>query len=368
MPDRGQIVRRGTRAGARIYVAGQRKWLGTFDTEREAQEAIDAALRESDGLAPLDCEVFAKRWMDDYPRPKASTREVNEQRARGFAEDFKGAKMGGPLSRSPFAKKVGLAGQPDRVVARRWARENPHALSSIRAMFNDALNDGLISVNPFAKLGLAQSRGRKDITPPSAEEVSDLATRAAEIHEDGGAFASQILFAAYTGVRPGELWELRWGDLDLRNLEARVSRRVWNGTVDTPKNGKARTITVPPPARDALIAAPRRADTDLLFTTKRGKPFTKGSHVYYWNPVRAAAGLQGMDFYDLRHFCATHLLELGLSPADVAVQLGHTDGGRLVMELYGHPSETRARERLKRAFQTNVAGLSVVKERKASNG
>jgi integrase len=41
-----------------------------------------------------------------------------------------------------------------------------------------------------------------------------------------------------------------------------------------------------------------------------------------------------MHFYELRHFCATHLLELGVSHADVAVQLGHTDGGALVMSTY----------------------------------
>jgi integrase len=64
-----------------------------------------------------------------------------------------------------------------------------------------------------------------------------------------------------------------------------------------------------------------------------------------------------MDFYELRHFCATHLLELGLSLADVAIQLGHTDGGALVMSTYGHPSEDAARERLKRAFGTNVAPI-----------
>ena len=46
-----------------------------------------------------------------------------------------------------------------------------------------------------------------------------------------------------------------------------------------------------------------------------------------------------MAFYELRHFCATHLLELGVSHADVAVQLGHTDGGALVMSTYGHPSD-----------------------------
>ena len=65
-----------------------------------------------------------------------------------------------------------------------------------------------------------------------------------------------------------------------------------------------------------------------------------------------------MDFYELRHFCATHLLELGVAHADVAVQLGHTDGGALVMSTYGHPSEDAARSRLKRAFTSNVAPLS----------
>jgi hypothetical protein len=51
-----------------------------------------------------------------------------------------------------------------------------------------------------------------------------------------------------------------------------------------------------------------------------------------------------------RHFCATHLLELGVSHADVAVQLGHTDGGALVMSTYGHPSEDAARARLRLRF------------------
>lgn len=69
-----------------------------------------------------------------------------------------------------------------------------------------------------------------------------------------------------------------------------------------------------------------------------------------------------MHFYELRHFCATHLLELGVSHADVAVQLGHTDGGALVMSTYGHPSEQAARERLKRAYATNVRRLSAVSD------
>ena len=51
------------------------------------------------------------------------------------------------------------------------------------------------------------------------------------------------------------------------------------------------------------------------------------------------------------------LLERGATPWDVAQQLGHTDGGQLVMELYGHPSEAGARSRLLAAWGDEVEPL-----------
>ena len=71
--------------------------------------------------------------------------------------------------------------------------------------------------------------------------------------------------------------------------------------------------------------------------------------------MRAAAGLTSARWHDLRHFCATQLLEMGLSHFDVSIQLGHTDGGALVMERYGHPSEDAARNRLLGAFSFDGA-------------
>ena len=61
-----------------------------------------------------------------------------------------------------------------------------------------------------------------------------------------------------------------------------------------------------------------------------------------------------MAFYELRHFACTHLLEMGASHADAAVQLGHTDGGALVMAVYGHPSEDGARARLHAAYEADA--------------
>ena len=87
------------------------------------------------------------------------------------------------------------------------------------------------------------------------------------------------------------------------------------------------------------------------------------NHYFYWKPIRAAflAGLtderrlelQGGDpdktplhWHDLRHYHATWLLDRGASDADVAEQLGHKDGGRLVADLYGHTYNDNALSRL----------------------
>jgi integrase len=85
---------------------------------------------------------------------------------------------------------------------------------------------------------------------------------------------------------------------------------------------------------------------DRIFSSVTGQQFWASSFSWTWKPVRCAAGRPDMDFYELRHYCATRLLEAGMSAEDVAVQLGHTDGGVLVRRVYGHPNDVAARERL----------------------
>jgi integrase len=81
---------------------------------------------------------------------------------------------------------------------------------------------------------------------------------------------------------------------------------------------------------------------------------------------KARAGVETR-WHDLRHFCATQLLELGLSHFDVSIQLGHTDGGALVMARYGHPSVDAAKNRLLRAFEWNDAGSGSATGSKAAD-
>ena len=166
-----------------------------------------------------------------------------------------------------------------------------------------------------------------------------------------------VTFAAWSGVRAGELQALRWEDVGTDTLWIRRSRKP-DGSIGPPKNGKPREIALLEPAR-VLDQVPRRPDA-YVFHSVRGEPLDKASPQYSWRSVRAASGiprerrevgLPNIRWHDLRHFCATQLLELGLDHFAVSVQLGHEDGGALVMARYGHPSKEAARKRLLAVFQ-----------------
>ena len=339
------IIRRGKAYGVSVYdpALKRKRWVGTFSTLREARAAQRSVAQRAPHGPTEDCATFAERWVHDYPRPAPATVKTYRYALRKFAEDFRGV---------PLAKV-------DRPSARAWALREPQSnVRVVRSMFTDVINDGLHpGPNPFANMRLEQPRGRKDLIALTESELAALADCALKVHGAfGPAFRAMILFAAYVGLRPGELYVLERSDVGTDEV---VIRQNLDGTgqIKRPKNGKERRVILPPPARAALGDVTAWVDVPWLFATPRGRRFSKGTHLYYWRPVRAAFGRPTMDFYELRHFCATHLLSLGVSHADVAVQLGHADGGALVMSTYGHPTEDGARERLKRAFGLNVQSL-----------
>lgn len=337
--------------------------METPRTERQAKALERAALsaREVRGGPDEACETFAGRWVRDWPRPAESSNRHNEGAVRRFGEDFAGRSL-----RSVTADE-----------GRVWARENMSRVRECRAMYNDAIKAGLAEVNPFAGLGADHQRGRHGIVVLTRGEIGLLKETSVECHgeEFGSELAAMVDWAAYTCMRPGEIFAAEYSRLQGDTFDLREQFNSHTRQRSEPKHGSVGVIYVPEPARRAVLDKPRRLGDDLMFRTPRGKEFRAGSLYWAWHPVRVAftAKLPAthdlrrrlamdprdwMDFYELRHFGASYMLnDLELEPWVIAEQLRHRDGGKLVVKLYGHPDRRKAIDRIRRAFGGNVRQL-----------
>jgi integrase len=236
-------------------------------------------------------------------------------------------------------------------------------------MFNDAASGKagrLIDRNPFANLGLGRTKGNRERQPPDQDAMERLVALAREVTPPS--FAAYLEFACVTGARPGELDALRWPRVRFDEGEVDLAEQ-WNAKTRTftdPKYG-AYTIALVSRARDVLLRMKRdAADSEFVFSTLRGTHYTPSSRTHHWNRVRVAAGLADTSLYlATRHYFGWYALNvLGLPPHIVAEQLGHRDGGKLVVTLYGHPDKALARKAIRDAFDetAQVRHLRVVGE------
>jgi integrase len=341
------------RWAAKFEHRGEQVWVpGSPFSSRSA--AVEAERRHRDRLnetwAPETCASFADRWLEEWPRPEASTRTLYAQAARRFADHF------GPT----------MLNEVERISARSWALGVPRNISKIiGTMYEDARNVGLVESNPFSNLRLPKTERTAEVAPPTLEEFRRLLNACIVLGGYAAEFRALIQFTAWTGLRAGEVQGLQWDDVAGDELHVRRARKS-DDTYGLPKNGQERRIALPTPAQ-VLDAVPRRDGSPFVFHTPKGKPLKKGNLYYHWKAVREAsgtsvdrahAGVPLIRFHDLRHFCATQLLELGLDHFAVSIQLGHTDGGALVMARYGHPSRDAARERLLAVFDAESASAT----------
>jgi integrase len=173
----------------------------------------------------------------------------------------------------------------------------------------------------------------------------------------GPGFAGWLQVAAFTGLRLGELDALRWTNTDFEGARIHVVEQfnAKTRTFTLPKNNLTRQAPLTAQARAALLALPHEGE--FCFTPLRSAHFTPSSRAYHWKAVRAATGWTKNLYLATRHFAGWYMVnELEMAYEDVAIALGHTDGGTLVRKLYGHRDKERALDRVVGAYAKAVAG------------
>ncbi len=320
-------------------------------TRREVAEKL-ADLQHSARTGPvpvperLRIGEFLDRWMRDTAR--ACVRPTTALLYAGWIANHLKPRLGGlPLQalRAEHVQSM-LAGM-ERDGA------SPRLRQQVFTLLRCALADGVrwrrIAHNPAALVERPRAP-RREMRALSEDEAQRLLEAA-----QGHRLEALFVLALGTGARHGELFGLRWGDLDegARTLTIQRTLLDVNGTlqVGEPKTAAARRrIDLPAFAVAALRA--HRAMLGALphperfvFTDERGGPLRKSNfNRRVWRPLVVRAGLHAeLRFHDLRHSFASFLLARGVHPRVAQSMLGHADVGT-TLATYSHVGQGLGRE------------------------
>jgi integrase len=192
-----------------------------------------------------------------------------------------------------------------------------HALNLVRKCLGDARRAGHIDTNPAQGLRPQRKDPERERLYLTVEEIAAVAACEAIPLRARCCYR----FAVYTGLRAGELWALRWGDVTLDGARPEVIVRRSHDR-ETTKSGRVRTVPLLPGAREALSDLRTLDDfsteaDDLVFPAVRGgQRLQNDDHGWSSRKVRGSARVghremagvrRDVRFHDLRHTYASHL-------------------------------------------------------------
>ena len=198
-------------------------------------------------------------------------------------------------------------------------------LRALRAAFNAAVRWQLLQNNPFLKVSKVSVPDRV----PAHFSKEQFKVFLGHLEEP--VLRDLFAFASLTGLRQGELLQLRWANVDMQRKTVTVES---SGRFLT-KTGKARTI---PASRAATEILERRYlvvnGTGLVFH-RRGRELTQSYVEHSFKRVIRKLGFdERLRFHSLRHTFATWLVKEGVSLYEVQKLLGHSSIA--VTQVYSH--------------------------------
>lgn len=339
-----------TKGGDRRYEVRFRDLEGrqrsrSFSVHKDAQAfKLDVERKHQAGVlyaaAPERFGDYAKAWLERFERgaagrvrPRPSTivtaREVRVKLAP--LNDLALERIRRPVVEDLMAR---LAGETPR--------RAEMALTLLKRILRSAEARGQV-VDPavfHVRVAKPEEREPRFLIWDEVEEVRSWVPE----------YVSRIVpVAVLTMLRRGEILGLRDPDVDFERGTISVSHQVQEGKrTRTKTRAGRRSIDIGPAAlkllrEQQMVRAPNAEG--LLFPTRTGSPFDGNNFMYrVFKPAARAAGIPELTFHDLRHTGASLMIAAGCHVKVIADQMGHADGGALVLGRYGHLYKGARRE------------------------
>lgn len=219
-----------------------------------------------------------------------------------------------------------------------------------------AIQEGIILQNA-ARMTKPPRLVRKEIVVLTKDEAAELVAAAKAMKHPfmRVMMPTLISFMLRTGLRQGEVFGMRWDDVDYENscifVKRSLAHVVGKGAVfqETKTKTSRRRVLLLPEDVDALRDyqkwqrkyADELGDkfewNNLLFTSPFGAPISPTNFGRrYFRPLLKKCGISdGFTFHGLRHTHATLLLQQGVNPKIVQERLGHLSI-KVTMDVYSH--------------------------------
>jgi integrase len=282
---------------------------------------------------PTVATLFS-RFVAEHQDPRIKDRSAYQVRTQKLLRRVERESPQLMKQRLSCLSSVSIPKLRDALLVRYPAGTVRTTLSAVSAALGWAVREGLIKENP------AHGTKLPPAPPPrldflSAEEVSRLLSFAAQRAQSRAACKLwwvryvAISLAVRLGLRKGELFGLRWQDIDLDAQRLTVARSY--GT--TPKSGKPRPLRIPsalvPILRtwQTLCPHPTLVCPIYLAAARRWDMAASSNRQHGLPELLRAASCRVFDrpWHMLRHTFASHFMMSGGSLLALAQILGHTD-------------------------------------------
>lgn len=332
----------------------------SFSTKREAELFLarqSADIQRGDYLDPRLARTTFGEWAEEWlattvhlkPKTQVSYESILRSRVLPVFGNARIAAIE-QVDVRRFVAQLDKAGDQPGTIR--------NTFNVLRLVMGTAVGSGAIRANPCSGVRMPKS-SRDEMLFLTPEEVVTLAEAITE------EFRTLVLFAAYTGLRAGEIGALRAGRLDLlrRSVDVRESLADVKGKLvfGPTKTYANRTVRLPGFLAEELathLAGRQHHSDHLVFTGPTGAPLRHNLfYMRHFKPAVVRAGLpQGLRFHDLRHTCAALLVAQGAHPKAIMERLGHSSI-QVTLDRYGHllPSlDERLTDGLEATYQASL--------------
>lgn len=348
------LVKRGTTWWMSFMYHGQQVRRSTGTTDKRLAEAILGKVKGQ----IIEGRFFEKPDTQHRTLVELLDRYLNEHAVRraNYPRELTSVKTLKAFFGTPTLDQV----TPKRIVAYKNHRYADgvkpstinRELATLKKAFNLARREWeWCEDNPVCRVSMERENNTRDRWLTVEEETRLFNAAAPWLRE-------LMVFAIHSGMRMGEILGLTWAGVDL------FRRTV---TVFKSKNGERRTIPLNQTALELLTHkyGNRSGDTDLVFPSEAQTRLNASNIGRSLHLALKKAKMIDFHFHDLRHTCATRMVQAGVDLYKVQRLLGHKSP--IMTQRYAHHYPESLRDGVDaldvgRAVSTNLAHLRVVSE------